>query len=95
MSKIEGSFFYSETLKFGIDVKKTVFQFFDTFFATSNKCLAPLEKTVSKHSTEHLPVNLVDWDSDFFPALSLGLFFALSAAIFWARRAHNKISVAS
>ena len=28
-----------------------------------------------------VPVNLVDRDSDFFPALSLGLFFALSTAI--------------
>ena len=29
-----------------------------------------------------IPVNLVDWDSDFFPALSLGLFFDLSTVIF-------------
>ena len=30
----------------------------------------------------YIPVNFIDWDSDFFPALSLGLFFALSTAIF-------------
>ena len=29
-----------------------------------------------------IPVNIIDWDSDFFPALSLGLSFALSTAIF-------------
>ena len=29
-----------------------------------------------------VPVNLIDWDSDFFPALSLGLFFDPSTAIF-------------
>ena len=29
-----------------------------------------------------IPVNLIDWDNDFFPALSLGLFFDLSTAIF-------------
>ena len=32
--------------------------------------------------SQFVPVNLIDWDSDFFPALSLGLFFALSTAIF-------------
>ena len=35
-----------------------------------------------KQYQQILPVNLIDWDSDFFPALSLGLFFALSTAIF-------------
>ena len=29
-----------------------------------------------------LPVNFVDWDSNFFPALSFGLFFALSTLYF-------------
>ena len=29
-----------------------------------------------------VPANLVDWGSDFFPALSLRLIFALSTAIF-------------
>ena len=42
----------------------------------------------SKIKTQHtiiwggIPVNIIDWDSDFFPALSLGLFFDPSTAIF-------------
>ena len=33
-------------------------------------------------NTQEVPVTLIDWDGNFFPALSVGLFFALSTAIF-------------
>ena len=36
----------------------------------------------NKKVSVEVPVNLIDWDSDFFPALSLGLFFDPLTAIF-------------
>ena len=41
------------------------------------KAVSASAKTKDCSITENVPVNIIDWDSDFFPALSLRLSFTL------------------